>query len=228
MLQRLIFATILLTGTCFSQHSLAIEEASLLVERANRSYDDMLDVRVIRALVVRNKTGYFFDGAQQRDDASGLEDIGLQLVDDLTYRTAPVHEVDDGPVGLRQPNRLGRHRQPFWNEVEVLDLGHDHVPRVQPATRLHEKASRRCRDGPFLCGSPFLELEASFSPERELVERLFAAALAVNRVDHAALVNGHLPLAFPVLDLDDAAPAVRQDQLHGVRERGAFKRYRYR
>ena len=26
----------------------------------------MLDVRLIRALVVRNKTGYFFDGAQQR------------------------------------------------------------------------------------------------------------------------------------------------------------------
>ena len=80
----------------------------------------------------------------------------------------------------------------------------------------------------FFAGAPCLNSKRPFSPERELVERLFADALAVNRVDHAALVNGHLPLVFPVLDLDDAAPAVRQDQLHGVRERGAFKRYRYR
>jgi membrane-bound lytic murein transglycosylase MltF len=42
------------------------DEFSMLAERATRSYQDMLDVRLIRALVVRNKTGYFFDGVQQR------------------------------------------------------------------------------------------------------------------------------------------------------------------
>jgi len=38
----------------------------MVAERATRSYQDMLDVRLIRVLVVRNKTNYFFDGAQQR------------------------------------------------------------------------------------------------------------------------------------------------------------------
>jgi membrane-bound lytic murein transglycosylase MltF len=59
-------ALILLITTLVSPLAAATEEASLLSERALRSYDDMVDVRLIRALVVRNKTNYFFDGAQQR------------------------------------------------------------------------------------------------------------------------------------------------------------------
>jgi hypothetical protein len=66
MKKRFVIAIALLTGSLFSHQSAGIEELSLLTERATRSYNDMLDVRLIRALVVRSKTGYFFDGGQQR------------------------------------------------------------------------------------------------------------------------------------------------------------------
>ena len=66
MLGKVKFATVLLAGCCFTPLAAAAEEVSLIVERDTRSYDDMLDARAIRALVVRSKTGYSFDGAQQR------------------------------------------------------------------------------------------------------------------------------------------------------------------
>jgi len=66
MMKRFVIAITLLAGSILSQQSAGTEEFSLLAERATRSYQDMLDVRLIRALVVRSKTGYFFDGAQQR------------------------------------------------------------------------------------------------------------------------------------------------------------------
>ena len=66
MIKRLFILTLLLTFSLPSHASESTDEFSMLEERATRSYQDMLDVRLIRALVVRNKTGYFFDGAQQR------------------------------------------------------------------------------------------------------------------------------------------------------------------
>lgn len=65
-MQRLVITAMLLAGCLLPHGSFAAEEPTLLNERGLRSYDDMLNARLIRALVVRNKTGYFFDGAQQR------------------------------------------------------------------------------------------------------------------------------------------------------------------
>jgi membrane-bound lytic murein transglycosylase MltF len=66
VIKNLVIAATLLACSMISQQSAGTEDFSLLSERATRSYQDMLDVRLIRALVVRSKTGYFFDGAQQR------------------------------------------------------------------------------------------------------------------------------------------------------------------
>jgi membrane-bound lytic murein transglycosylase MltF len=68
------------------------EDLSLLAERATRSYNDMLDVRLIRALVVRSKTGYFFDGAQQRGVTYDLlKAFEQQLNEDLETGHLPVY-----------------------------------------------------------------------------------------------------------------------------------------
>jgi membrane-bound lytic murein transglycosylase MltF len=66
VIRNLVIAATLLACSMISQQSAGAEDFSLLSERATRSYQDMLDVRLIRALVVRSKTFYFFDGAQQR------------------------------------------------------------------------------------------------------------------------------------------------------------------
>jgi len=66
MIKGCVLAFTLLTTSLLASQSLTTEEFSMVSERATRSYHDMLDVRLIRALVVRNKTNYFFDGAQQR------------------------------------------------------------------------------------------------------------------------------------------------------------------
>ena len=84
MLQRLVFISFVLASCCFTQQATAIEEASLLTERATRSYDDMLDARIIRALVVRNKTGYFLDGAVQRGATYDLLKAFEKLLESLT------------------------------------------------------------------------------------------------------------------------------------------------
>jgi membrane-bound lytic murein transglycosylase MltF len=44
----------------------------MVAERATRNYQEMLDVRLIRVLVVSSKTFYFFDGAQQRGSSYDL------------------------------------------------------------------------------------------------------------------------------------------------------------
>jgi hypothetical protein len=61
-----VFGVVLLTCGLFAQQSSAADEITLLTDRATQNYDEMLKSRVIRALVVRKKTGYFRDGAQQR------------------------------------------------------------------------------------------------------------------------------------------------------------------
>ncbi len=66
MIRNLVIAATLLACSMISHPLAGTEDFSLLSERATRSYQDMLDVRLIRALVVRSKTFYFFDGAQQR------------------------------------------------------------------------------------------------------------------------------------------------------------------
>ncbi len=66
MIKGFAIAFILSAGSLLASQAIATEEFSMVAERATRSYQDMLDVRLIRVLVVRNKTFYFFDGAQQR------------------------------------------------------------------------------------------------------------------------------------------------------------------
>jgi membrane-bound lytic murein transglycosylase MltF len=66
MTRNYVLALILISGNLLTFDSTATEAFSMVAERATRSYQDMLDVRLIRVLVVRNKTNYFFDGAQQR------------------------------------------------------------------------------------------------------------------------------------------------------------------
>lgn len=72
MIKRYVIAITLLIGSLLTQQSVVAEEFSMVSERATRSYQDMLDVRLIRALVVQSKTFYFFDGAQQRGIAYDL------------------------------------------------------------------------------------------------------------------------------------------------------------
>lgn len=66
MIKNFVLILILISANLLTFDSTATEAFSMVAERATRSYQDMLDVRLIRVLVVRNKTNYFFDGAQQR------------------------------------------------------------------------------------------------------------------------------------------------------------------
>jgi membrane-bound lytic murein transglycosylase MltF len=66
VIRNLVIAATLLVCSMIPHQLAATEDFSLLSERATRTYQDMLDVRLIRALVVRSKTFYFLDGAQQR------------------------------------------------------------------------------------------------------------------------------------------------------------------
>jgi membrane-bound lytic murein transglycosylase MltF len=60
-----LLATIVL-ALCISPALLAAGDQTFGNKRELRTFQQMLDARVIRVLVVRNKTNYFFDGAQQR------------------------------------------------------------------------------------------------------------------------------------------------------------------
>ena len=92
MKKRFVIAIALLTGSLFSHQSAGIEEFSMLTERATRSYNDMLDVRLIRALVVRSKTGYFFDGGQQRGITYDLlKAFETQLNEEMETGHLPVY-----------------------------------------------------------------------------------------------------------------------------------------
>jgi membrane-bound lytic murein transglycosylase MltF len=72
MFKRLVVLIVLLVCSPLSHPSAATEEFSMVSERATRNYQEMLDVRLIRVLVVRSKTFYFFDGAQQRGTSYDL------------------------------------------------------------------------------------------------------------------------------------------------------------
>ena len=61
VLCRFLLGVALLSSCCFGHQASSAELPRLLTERAIRDFDAMLDARVIRALVVRSKTGYFFD-----------------------------------------------------------------------------------------------------------------------------------------------------------------------
>ena len=66
MIKGLVLAITLLAGSLPTHLSAATEDFSMTSERATRSYQEMLDVRLIRVLVVSSKTNYFVDRAQQR------------------------------------------------------------------------------------------------------------------------------------------------------------------
>jgi membrane-bound lytic murein transglycosylase MltF len=66
MIKRLMITITMLAVSLPVFQSASAEEFSMVAERATRSYQDMLDVRLIRVLVVSSKTFYFIDGAQQR------------------------------------------------------------------------------------------------------------------------------------------------------------------
>jgi len=72
MFKRLVVLIVLLVCSPLSHPSAATEEFSMVAERATRNYQEMLDVRLIRVLVVSSKTFYFFDGAQQRGSSYDL------------------------------------------------------------------------------------------------------------------------------------------------------------
>jgi membrane-bound lytic murein transglycosylase MltF len=92
MKKRFVIAIALLAGSLISHQSAGTEEFSMLTERATRSYNDMLDVRLIRALVVRSKTGYFFDGAEQRGVTYDLlKTFEKQLNEELETGNLPVY-----------------------------------------------------------------------------------------------------------------------------------------
>ncbi len=92
MLHRLLSISLMLCIWCFALPATAIEKPSLLTERATRNYNEMLEVRLIRALVVRNKTGYFFDGARQRGITYDmLQAFEKQLNEELETRHLVVH-----------------------------------------------------------------------------------------------------------------------------------------
>lgn len=91
MIKRYVVPIVLLACSMLLHASEGTEEFSLLAERATRSYQDMLDVRLIRVLVVRNKTGYFFDGAQQRGITYDLvKTFEKQLNEELGTGNLPV------------------------------------------------------------------------------------------------------------------------------------------
>jgi ABC-type amino acid transport substrate-binding protein len=92
MIKRYVVLIVLLACSVLLHASEGTEEFSLLAERATRSYQDMLDVRAIRALVVRSKTGYFFDGAQQRGVTYDLlKTFEKQLNEELETGNLPVY-----------------------------------------------------------------------------------------------------------------------------------------
>lgn len=66
MIKVIVIAVSLLATSLFPSESVATEDFSMVSERATRSYQEMLDVRLIRVLVVSSKTNYFVDRAQQR------------------------------------------------------------------------------------------------------------------------------------------------------------------
>jgi membrane-bound lytic murein transglycosylase MltF len=92
MIKRYVVLIVLLACSALLHASEGTEEFSLLAERATRSYQDMLDVRAIRALVVRSKTGYFFDGAQQRGVTYDLlKTFEKQLNEEMETGHLPVY-----------------------------------------------------------------------------------------------------------------------------------------
>ena len=91
MINTFRLAIALLVGSFFSQQSAATDELVAITERATRNYAEMQESRIIRALVVRNKTGYFFDGAQQR---GGTYDL-LKL-----FETQVNEELDSGHLQI--------------------------------------------------------------------------------------------------------------------------------
>ncbi len=92
MIRRYLVTIVLLACSVLLNASESTDEFSMLAERESRNYQDMLEVRLIRALVVRNKTGYFFDGAQQRGITYDLlKTFEKRINEDMKTGNLPVY-----------------------------------------------------------------------------------------------------------------------------------------
>jgi membrane-bound lytic murein transglycosylase MltF len=92
MFRTLIASAAILISLSAPPASCAAIDSTLVNERGLRSYEEMLDVRLIRVLVVHNKTGYFFDGGRQRGITHDLlKTFEKQLNEQLGRGNLQVH-----------------------------------------------------------------------------------------------------------------------------------------